>query len=58
MFNDTFKLFPKGKTSASDAIKIDETGIAWSSDLQYKFKNIEKNLPTGKKWQDVQWLDM
>lgn len=42
MFNDTFELWgPKGN------ITIDITGIAWSSDKMYKFKNVEAD---GKPW--------
>ena len=52
VFNDTYVL-KKG----TEVVPIVETGIAWSSDIQYKFKNIE-NEPNGKSWQDVQWLDM
>ena len=52
VFNDTYVLKKDGKT-----IPIVETGIAWSSDIQYKFKNIE-NEPNGKPWQEIQWLDM
>lgn len=54
VFNDTFQLQDeKGKE-----IKISETGIAWASDLKYKFKNVEGEIPNGKTWKDVQWIDM
>ena len=53
-FNDTYVLM---KPDNVTAVPIDETNIAWDSDVQYKFNNI-KNPPTGKTWQDVQWLDM
>ena len=36
---------------AKTKIPIVETGIAWSSDIQYKFKNIEN--PPGGSWEDV-----
>ena len=41
-------------------IQIDETNIAWSSDIQYKFKNLDdKGLPEQfKSYKDIQWLDM
>ena len=52
LFNDTFAL--KGD---SGPIKIEETNIAWTSDLKYKFKNIQ-DPPEGAKWQDIQWKDM
>lgn len=53
-FNDTFKLYKKG-SSGRTQVEIEEKGIAWASDLQYKFKNIDKSLPEGKTWDDVQW---
>jgi len=45
----------KGET---DAIDISDKGIAWDTDIKYKFKNTEESLPEGKTWEDVQWLDM
>lgn len=45
VFTDTYNL-----TFGGSKIAIDETGIAWESDIEYKFKNIEINLPTGKEW--------
>lgn len=53
MFNDSYVL----QDEQGKQIPITETGIAWSSDIQYKFKNIE-NAPDGKTWEDVQWQDM
>lgn len=53
VFNDTYVL----KDQDGKVVNIVETGIAWSSDIQYKFKNIE-NAPDGQTWEDVQWLDM
>jgi hypothetical protein len=38
-------------------VSIDETNIAWSSDIQYKFSNI-KDAPGGKSYKDIQWHDM
>ena len=46
-FNDTFQLF---KDNIS--ININESGIAWSSDVNTKYNN------TGEGWQSRQWLDM
>jgi hypothetical protein len=41
------------------AIPIISENIAWSSDIEYKFKNVEgAELPSGKTYKDVQWLDM
>ena len=54
VFNDTFVL----KDESGKKVEIIETGIAWASDVQYKFKNIE-NVPDGKgTYKDVQWMDM
>ena len=38
---------------------INENNIAWESDIQYKFKNIE-DVPAnlGSSWEDVQWTNM
>lgn len=52
-FNDTFIL----KKENDEVVPINDQGIAWSSDILYKFKNIE-TAPEGKSWEDVQWLDM
>lgn len=57
MFNDTFKLIDKSKTTNNE-ITIDQSNIAWSSDITYKFKNIVDKLPEGKTWKDVQWQNM
>lgn len=56
VFNDTYELYD----SNNKRIAIDETNIAWSSDIQYKFKNLDdKSLPEPyKSYKDVQWLDM
>ena len=57
LFNDTY-ILEKCKDDActqKTKIDIDSNNIAWASDKTYKFKNIEKDLPAGKKWQDVQW---
>jgi len=44
-FNDTYLLTdPKGKN-----IIINDVNIAWESDRQYKFKNIQ-NAPDGKSY--------
>jgi hypothetical protein len=47
MFNDTFTLYKKasGSGTTRTKIEIDEKGIAWASDLQYKFKNLDKGIP-------------
>lgn len=38
-FNDTYKIYPAATTNPKF---INETGIAWSSDKEYKFKNNTK----------------
>lgn len=45
-FNDTFELWGNKKGQ----IKIEETQIAWSSDVEFKFKNIDTKKPEGKTW--------
>lgn len=45
LFNDTFKLCNANKgdcntLTADNSVNIDETGIAWTSDLNYKFENL------------------
>ena len=64
VFNDTFELWEradKGQTGQSNDdknVSIMVDNIAWSSDITYKFKNIE-TLPEGKKsWMDIQWHNM
>ena len=50
----------KGTNGAADKkIDIISKNIAWSSDIQYKFKNID-SIPSGlgSDWRDIQWLDM
>jgi hypothetical protein len=57
LFTDTY-LF---KTLAGVNIPIDEKGIAWQSDIDYKFKNfLNGTLVNGaaKNWDQVQWTDM
>jgi len=48
VFNDTFLLYSGAGTTDNDAtsnpakynVTINSTGIAWDSDLEYKFKNM------------------
>ncbi len=49
-FNDTFKLL-QGDSSGT-GIGINDTGIAWDSDKEYKFHNMAGN------WQAYQWIDV
>ena len=38
----------------NEPVDVTRTNIAWASDIEYSFKNIE-----GKgDWKDIQWLDM
>lgn len=53
VFTDRYNLSLDG-----NAVSIDEKGIAWESDIEYKFANMKSGLPSGKDWKDVQWLDM
>lgn len=48
-FNDTFVL----KKQGGDPVDIAKEGIAWQSDMKYKFKNVEEAVPEGKTWEDV-----
>lgn len=45
-FNDTFAL----KNDESVQIEINSANIAWKSDVEYKFKNIDN-----PKWDTIQW---
>lgn len=54
LFNDTYTLYNSDKTQLID---IDENDIAWEADKKLKYKNIKKP-PEGKKWEDIQWIDM
>ena len=59
-FNDTYVLFSLDNNGnrLQPAVTINETDIAWESDVQYKFRNGYENMPTGKSWQGVQWIDI
>jgi hypothetical protein len=72
-FNDTFELYKfdsepadkedmtKIKLDDNTKIPIKETNIAWASDIEYKFKNIQKkyfsdakfDAISGKTYEDV-----
>ena len=57
LFNDTYEL----KTAAGVTIPIDEKGIAWQSDIDYKFKNVANGTlvnGSAKNWDQIQWTDM
>ncbi len=58
LFNDTYALY-NYSNSVLTAVTINEDNIAWESDVKYKFKNIDTNLPsTATNWTQVQWTDM
>ena len=48
-FNDTFELYDNGVTN----ITIDDSNIAWKSDVDYKFENLAQ-----ANWEDIQWMDV
>ena len=50
-FTDSFLL----QNQAQSDIHINSTGIAWDSDKQYKFKNMEGD---NEAWKDHQWIDV
>ena len=52
VFTDSYVLTTKETTPTK--VDISEQGIAWASDLQYKFKETE--MPEGQSFRDVQWL--
>ena len=55
VFNDSFSIAGPGTTGA--AVTLNETGIAWPSDLEYKFANAEsgqtgQNYPQFAYWRN------
>jgi hypothetical protein len=71
-FNDKFSALTKVGDAAAvpvvgdQIIYMNEEGIAWATDKEYKFKNVESykrpasTEPTkgDNAWKDVQWIDM
>lgn len=65
-FNDSFSLYSESADGAQTQITIVDDNIAWSSDMAYKFSNIDvaamedkSGLPAGATtWEDIQWWDM
>jgi len=59
-FNDTFALYSENPATtpdfASSKITIDDSDIAWESDVKYKFFNMEGK--SEEEWQSVQWHDV
>lgn len=57
-FNDTYELYRKVEGSESGyKVPISSDNIAWTSDVNYKFKNIEAKGQI-KDHMDIQWHDM
>ena len=55
LFNDTFTLTPVDDAGnvSGDKININDDNIAWESDREYKFKNLEGDLKA-KQWTNVE----
>ena len=55
-FNDTFLIY-----RGTENITLNDKGIAWESDVKFKFKNCQ-DPPTisgaKKTWEDVQWISV
>ena len=54
VFTDDYNL----TNSSSVNMTINQVNIAWESDKEYKFANINSGLPSGKTWENVQWHNM
>lgn len=54
IFTDKFNLMEDVDGGQNEPIQITRTNIAWSSDIEYSYKNI---LDQGD-WKDIQWHDM
>lgn len=59
-FNDKYSnLVLKKEDGTKENIKIDETKIAWETDLEYKFGNVEvkkEDLPEESKTRTENWF--
>lgn len=58
LFNDTYNLTDE---ATNKKVPVNETGIAWESDIKYKFKNqqsVPAEKPMNGKWQNIQWTDI
>ena len=55
LFNDTYTLKPADDNGVASGpkITINDDNIAWESDREYKFKNLEGDLKQ-KQWTDVE----
>ena len=54
IFNDDFTLIKEISAGPDVPIDISRVNIAWASDIEYGFKNIEG----ARDWKDIQWIDM
>jgi LEM3 (ligand-effect modulator 3) family / CDC50 family len=57
VFTDSYSLSPttfvNGKVLPQAGIKIDDSDIAWNSDVKYKFKNLDSPYYQSIMWTDV-----
>ena len=58
VFTDRFFLYEPGTDVKSfnqteGNITVDDSNIAWASDVEYKFKNLDAD-----NWQSIQWIDV
>lgn len=58
LFNDTYALSFVNSSGSTSQVFINESNIAWESDVKYKFKNAYQNLPAGLNWTEVQWTNV
>jgi hypothetical protein len=54
IFTDDFSLIKEVVGGPDSAVEVTRTNIAWASDIEYSFKNIEGR----GDWKDIQWIDM
>ena len=65
LFTDSYKEFIS-TTAGSTAITLNEDNIAWATDREFKFRNVESYQREGvaepttgvNAWKDVKWTDM
>jgi hypothetical protein len=60
VFNDTFEIKKviKGTQDTFVNVTLNETGIAWASDVQYKYNNTKMPVNSTSTWEDIQWRNM
>jgi len=52
VFNDTYQLNRNEDYSNAGLVNIDDSDIAWKSDVEFKFKN------QAGDWEQNQWTDI